>query len=232
MGNMSDASGSATRPLRVLLAEDHPLVLEAIVHRLSADPTIEILATVSGGHELVAEYDRLVDRGEEPDVVLSDHLLPGCNGIEATRILLERHPHARVIILSGLAEESVVASAIAAGAVGYLVKSLPGDELQQKIRAAAAGEVVFDGESAKLMIGAVRQTSRPLGQSLGAALSQREREVLVLVSEGLSNADIGARLFVSPQTVKTHLERIFAKLGVSGRAAAVKRGIETGAIPH
>jgi DNA-binding NarL/FixJ family response regulator len=215
----------------VLLAEDHPLVLEAIIHRLTEDPGIEVVACVADGHQLVAEYDKLADNGDEPDVVLSDHLLPGCNGIEATRILLERHPQARVIILSGLAEASVVAAAMSAGAVGYLVKSLKGEELHEKIRAAAAGEVVFDGESAKLMIGAVRQTSRPLGQSLGAALSQREREVLMLVSEGLSNADIAARLFVSPQTIKTHLERIFAKLGVSGRAAAVKRGIETGAIP-
>jgi len=112
------------------------------------------------------------------------------------------------------------------------VKSIPGEELNEKVRAAAAGEVVFDSESAKLMIGAVRQTAaRPIGQALGAALSQREREVLLLVAEGLSNADIAGRLYVSPQTVKTHLERIFAKLGVSGRAAAVKKGIETGAIP-
>jgi len=225
----SGASGGDGR-LRIVVAEDHPLVLEAIVGRLSADPGFEVVATVGDGEALIATYDRLVAEGTEPDVVLSDHLLPRRNGIDATRELVAHHPNARVIILSAVADEATVAAAMAAGASGYLVKSLPGEELHDKVRAAANGEVVYDSESARLLMGAARQQSRAVGMTGGQPLSAREREVLALVADGLSNTAIAAELYLSPQTVKTHLDRIFTKLGVSGRAAAVRRGIETGAI--
>ena len=218
-------------PLRVLVAEDHGLMLEAILNRLRADD-IEVVDALADGRALVNSYARLHTAGAAPDVVLCDQGMPGLNGTQATEQILALDPGAKVLILSASEDEALVVSAMAAGAVGYLLKSIPPGELQEKVRTAARGEPVFDARTASAMIGQVRRQLRPVGGAAGpgTSLSQREIEVLGLVSEGLSNAEIGRRLYISAQTVKTHLERIFTKLGVSGRAAAVKRGIETGAI--
>lgn len=229
---MSDQSPPAS-PLRVLVAEDHGLMLEAILNRLQADPEIEVVDALSDGRALVVAYARLHASGAAPDLVLCDQGMPRLNGTEATRQILALNPDAKVLILSAQEDESVVVAAVAAGAVGYLLKSVPPDELREKAHAAARGEPVFDARTASAMMGEVRRRQeRPVGtaSSRGTALSQREIEVLSLVSEGLSNAEVGERLYISAQTVKTHLERIFTKLGVSGRAAAVRKGIERGAI--
>ena len=145
--------------------------------------------------------------------------------------ILALDPRAKVLILSAFDDQSLVVAAMAAGAAGYLLKSIPPDELREKVRMAARGEPVLDARTASHMVGAVRNRERRGAAGLrGQPLSDREVGVLRLVAEGLSNTEIAARLYISPQTVKTHLERICAKLGVSGRAAAVKRGIETGAL--
>lgn len=220
-------------PLRVLVAEDHGLMLEAILSRLQSDPDIEVVAALSDGQALVDTYTLLHATGATPDLVLCDHGMPRLNGTQATEQILALDPHAKVLILSAHDDEPVVVAAMAAGAVGYLLKSVPPAELREKVWAAARGEPVFDARTASAMIGEVRrQQQRSAGTAAGhgTPLSQREIEVLSLVSEGLSNAEVGRRLYISAQTVKTHLERIFTKLGVSGRAAAVKRGIDTGAI--
>jgi DNA-binding NarL/FixJ family response regulator len=216
----------------VLVAEDHGLMLEAILNRLQSDPDVEIVGAVADGQALVETYAGLLAAGEAPDLVLCDHGMPRLNGTQATEQIIGLDPDAKVLILSAYEDESLVVAAMAAGAVGYLLKSVPPEELREKARAAARGEPVFDSHTASAMIGAVRRRQRPMGTAAGpgTALSQREIEVLGLVSEGLSNAEVGERLFISGQTVKTHLERIYNKLGVSGRTAAVKRGIETGAI--
>lgn len=223
-------------PLRVLVAEDHGLMLEAILNRLDSDPDMEVVGAVGNGRALVEAYAELHAAGATPDLVLCDHGMPILNGTQATEQILQLDPDAKVLILSAYDDESLVTAAVAAGARGYLLKSVPPDELREKARAAARGEPVFDIRTASAMIGAVRrqqqQQQRPVGTTAGpgAPLSHREVEVLGLVSEGLSNAEVGARLYISAQTVKTHLERIFVKLGVSGRTAAVRKGIETGAI--
>lgn len=230
---MTGESPSGEAPLRVLVAEDHGLMLEAILNRLQSDPGVEVVDAFADGHALVDGYARLHAAGATPDLVLCDQGMPRLSGIEATEQILALDPDAKVLILSANEDESVVVAAMAAGAVGYLLKSVPPGELREKARAAARGEPVFDPKTASAMVGEVRrQQQRPLGgaTSPGTPLSQREIEVLNLVADGLSNAEVGKQLYISPQTVKTHLERIFTKLGVSGRAAAVKRGIETGAI--
>jgi len=223
--------GTAPPPVRLVVAEDHGLMLEAIVNRLAADDGVRIIATVGDGQALVEAYAALLAAGEPPDLVLCDYSMPGLNGIEALRAILDKHPQARVLILSAYDDQALVVAAMAAGAAGYLLKSIPPDELREKVRMAARGEPVLDARTASHMVGAVRNRGRRGAAGLrGQPLSDREVGVLRLVAEGLSNTEIAARLYISPQTVKTHLERICAKLGVSGRAAAVKRGIETGAL--
>ncbi len=221
-----------TSRIRVLVGEDHGLMLEAIVNRLTSDPEFLVVGTVANGRELVETYGSLAEEGRAPDVVLSDYSMPELNGIEAMRLILREHPDAKVLILSAFDDRSLVVSAMAAGAVGYLIKSVPPVELRGRVRAAAQGEPVLDARTATHIVGAVRGRERRAGGSSlkDAPLSEREIEVLRLVAEGLNNADIAARLYISRETVKTHLERICVKLGVSGRAAAVKRGIETGAL--
>lgn len=221
-------------PVQVLVGEDHGLMLEAIVSRLSADADVEVVGTATDGEELVAAYRYLCDAGRRPDVVLSDYSMPNLNGIEAMRLILEGDPSAKVLILSAFDDRSLVVTAMGAGAVGYLLKSLAPAELRDKVRTAARGETVLDARTAGHMVTAVRGRERRAGGSSleGAPLTDREVEVLRLVGEGMSNNEVAAELFISGQTVKTHLERICTKLGVSGRAAAVKRAVETGALPR
>jgi DNA-binding NarL/FixJ family response regulator len=218
--------------IRLVVAEDHGLMLEAIVNRLSSDVGLRIAATVGDGRELVETYRSLHGAGEAPDLVLCDYSMPGMNGIEALREILGCDPAARVLILSAYDDQALVVAAMAAGAAGYLLKSIAPAELREKVRMAARGEPVLDARTAGHMVGAVRNRERRPGPAglRGQPLSGREIDVLRLVGEGLSNSEVASRLYISAQTVKTHLERICTKLDVSGRAAAVKRGIETGAL--
>jgi DNA-binding NarL/FixJ family response regulator len=221
-------------PIRVLLGEDHGLMLEAIVNRLSSDPDFVVVGTAGDGRELVDTYRSLTGEGRRPDVIVSDYSMPKLNGIEAMRLILKDEPEAKILILSAFDDRSLVVSAMSAGAVGYLLKSVPPVELRDRVRAAARGEPVLDVRTATHMVGAIRGRERRAGGSSlkDAPLSEREIDVLRLVAEGMSNIEIARRLYISSQTVKTHLERICVKLGVSGRAAAVKRGMETGALPR
>jgi DNA-binding NarL/FixJ family response regulator len=207
-------------------------MLEAIVSRLDSDPDVQVVGTATDGQELVDAYRALCAEGRRPDVVLSDYSMPKLNGIEAMRLILDTDALAKVLILSAYDDRSLVVSAMNAGAVGYLLKSLPPAELRERVRSAASGEPVLDARSASHMIGAVRARERRAGGSSleGLPLSEREVDVLRLVAEGKSNTEVGAELYISGQTVKTHMERICLKLGVSGRAAAVKRGMEVGAL--
>jgi DNA-binding NarL/FixJ family response regulator len=159
--------------------------------------------------------------------------MPRLNGIDAMRLILDTDASAKVLLLSAFDDRSLVVSAMNAGAVGYLLKSVPPAELRERVRSAARGEPVLDARTASHMIGAVRaRERRPGGSSLeGMPLSEREVDVLRLVADGMSNTQVGSKLYISSQTVKTHMERICTKLGVSGRVAAVKRGLETGALP-
>lgn len=222
----------APRSIQVLVGEDHGLMLEAIVGRLASDPGLEVVGTAIDGQELVDAYRALRAEGRRPDVVLSDYSMPRLNGIEAMRQILDTDASAKVLLLSAFDDCSLVVSAMNAGAVGYILKSVPPAELRERVRAAARGEPVLDARTASHMIGAVRaRERRPGGSSLeGVPLSEREVDVLRLVAEGLSNNEVAAKLYISGQTVKTHMERICTKLGVSGRVAAVKRGLELGAL--
>jgi DNA-binding NarL/FixJ family response regulator len=206
-------------PIRVVLADDHPVVREGLRGMLAAEPGIEVVAEAGSGAEAVAVAARY-----RPDVVLMDLRMPGGDGVSATAEILAATPGARVVVLTTYETDTDIVRAVEAGAVGYLLKDTPVAELGHAIRAAARGETVLAPSVARRLVSHVRQPRRDV-------LSGRETEVLALVAQGLTNAEIGHRLSITEATVKTHLIRLFGKLGVNDRTAAVTSAIALGVIP-
>jgi DNA-binding NarL/FixJ family response regulator len=209
--------------IRVLLAEDHALVLEALKARLGRDPGIRVVGAVDNGADLVDEYMELL-----PDVVVSDIDMPEMTGIEAVVKVRQTHPTARVLFLSGLDDQETIAKAVNAGASGFMVKTVHPRELCECVRKVARGELVFDQAATKVLMAEVRNPHALAQLDHTSPLSARELEILQLVADDLTNAEIAEALYISPLTVKTHVERILAKLGVRGRVGAVREGIARG----
>jgi DNA-binding NarL/FixJ family response regulator len=212
------SDGGGGRAIRVVLADDHPVVREGLRGMLAAEPGIEVVAEAASGAEAVAVAARY-----RPDVVLMDLRMPGGDGVSATAEILAGTPGARVVVLTTYETDTDIVRAVEAGAVGYLLKDTPVAELGQAIRAAARGETVLAPSVARRLVSHVRQPRRDV-------LSGRETEVLALVAQGLTNAEIGQRLSIAEATVKTHLIRLFGKLGVNDRTAAVTSAIALGVI--
>lgn len=201
--------------LRVMIVDDHPIVREGLRGMLAAEPDIEVAGEAASGDEAVALVPRV-----RPDVVLMDLRMPSGDGVSA----IERLPGHRILVLTTFQDDADIVRAIEAGAAGYLLKDASRADLAAAVREVAAGRRVLSPEvSARLA--AVDQTPAP------PVLSAREAEVLALVAEGLTNAQIGERLYIGQATVKTHLLRIFTKLGVSDRTAAVMTALQHGLIP-
>ncbi len=201
--------------LRVMIVDDHPIVREGLRGMLAAEPDIEVAGEAASGDEAVALVPRV-----RPDVVLMDLRMPSGDGVSA----IERLPGHRILVLTTFQDDADIVRAIEAGAAGYLLKDASRADLAAAVRDAAAGRRVLSPEvSARLAV--VDQTPAP------PVLSAREAEVLALVAEGLTNAQIGERLYIGQATVKTHLLRIFTKLGVSDRTAAVMTALQHGLIP-
>ena len=206
--------------IRVLLADDHPVVREGLRGMLSSEPDIDVAGEAASGTEAVALFASL-----HPDVVLMDLRMPGGDGVEAIEKIRAAHgSRAKVIVLTTFDTDADILRAVEAGAAGYLLKDAPRADLLRAIRAAASGETVLAPAVAGRLVSRVRGP-RP------ESLSARETEVLALVARGLTNVQIGRALFVSEATVKTHLMRACSKLGVTGRTAAVTKAMETGALP-
>jgi DNA-binding NarL/FixJ family response regulator len=205
--------------IRVVLADDHPVVRAGLRGMLAAEPGIEVVADAASGAEAVAAAARY-----QPDVVLMDLRMPHGDGVEATTKIVGGHPGIRVVVLTTYETDADIVRAVEAGAVGYLLKDTPVAELGHAIRAAARGETVLAPSVARRLVSHVRQPHRDL-------LSGRETEVLALVARGLTNAAIGQQLSITEATVKTHLLRSFGKLGVNDRTAAVTSAIALGVIP-
>jgi DNA-binding NarL/FixJ family response regulator len=206
-------------PIRVLLADDHPVVREGLRGMLAAEPDIEVVGEAPSGDEAVALCCAL-----RPDVILMDLRMPGGDGVSAIARLRDRQPASRIMVLTTYDTDSDILRAVEAGATGYLLKDTPRADLLNAIRAAARGETVLAPAVAGRLVTRMR-APRP------EALSARETEVLAEVARGRTNAEIGRVLHISEATVKTHLTRACAKLGVSSRTAAVTRAMETGALP-
>ncbi|MGH7721385.1 MAG: response regulator [Candidatus Dormibacteria bacterium] len=189
--------------IRVLVADDHPVVRQGLCTMLELEDDIEVVARAADGEEAV-----LMARRERPDITLLDVQMPVLDGIEALRRIRADDPEARVIVLTTYHNEDYIFPSLRAGARGYLLKDASREQLAGAIRAVAAGESLLDPE----MVDAARDD---------AGLTARELEVLTLMADGHNNAQIAAILFVSENTVKTHVSRIFDKLGCRDRAAAV-----------
>jgi DNA-binding NarL/FixJ family response regulator len=211
-------------PVRVLVADDHPVVRAGLRALLSAEPGLAVIAEAGSGEETV-----VAARRHQPDVVLMDLRMPGAGGLAAIRQLSADLPRIRVLVLTTYDSDADILPAVEAGAAGYLLKDTPRDTLVGAIFAAARGETVLAPSVAGRLVHRLR--SAPGEVAARETLSARETEVLALAGRGLTNAQIGRELFVSEATVKTHLLRAYAKLGVSGRTAAVTRAMELGVLP-
>jgi DNA-binding NarL/FixJ family response regulator len=207
-------------PVRVLLADDQRLVRESLGMLLGLLGGIELVATASDGEEAVA-----LAAEHRPQVVLMDLRMPRLDGIEATRRLRECLPDVRVIALTTFADDESVLGALRAGARGYLTKDASGEDIRSAIELVAAGEAALDPAVQHHVVAAV---AGDWGVAAGSAdpalpddLTPREAEVLALIAEGLTNAEIAERLVVSPTTVKSHINHLFGKAGIRDRAQAI-----------
>lgn len=220
--------------VRILVVDDHPIVRAGIAGLLATEPDFEVVGEAASGEEALA-----LAAAARPDIVLMDLRMPGIGGVEATRRLVHgSDAPPRVLVFTTYEEDDQILSAIEAGANGYLVKAAPAEELAAGVRAVAAGQTVLAPSIAAQLVarasgGGGNSGAGSRGAVTGSEihvprLTPREIEVLRLVGDGLSNPEIGARLFIGESTVKTHLLRVFEKLGVSDRTRAVMRALECG----
>jgi DNA-binding NarL/FixJ family response regulator len=204
--------------LRVLIVDDHPVVRDGLRGMLSGQPDLEVVGEAADGREALAAVAQ-----HGPDVVLMDLRMPVLDGVGTITRLATAHPQVRVIVLTTYEEDQDIVRAVEAGAIGYLLKDTPREELFRAVRAAARGEPVLAPRVAARLMGRLRTPAVE-------APSGRELEVLTLVARGLTNRAIGRQLHISEATVKTHLVHAFAKLGVDDRTAAVTAALERGLI--
>jgi DNA-binding NarL/FixJ family response regulator len=218
--------------IRVLLVDDQALLRSGFRMVLEEEPDIEVVGEASDGAEAIARVQQL-----RPDVVLMDVRMPGTDGIEATRSIVEQNPASRVLILTTFDLDEYAFSALRYGASGFLLKDVPPAELAQAIRSVADGDAVVAPSVTRRLLDAyagrlpdLRAGQDPAGDHGLALLTDREVEVLVEVAGGLSNREIAAKLFLAEATVKTHLGRILAKLGLRDRVQAVVYAYQTGLV--
>jgi DNA-binding NarL/FixJ family response regulator len=197
--------------ITVLLVDDHAVVRQGLTALLGSAPDIDVVGDVADGELAAAAVVRL-----QPTLVLMDLSMPRMDGIAATEAVLAVRPETRVIVLTSFGEHERIRRALQAGAVGYLLKDAEPDDILRAVRDAAAGGVPLSPMAARALLPGPPATRQPGG----AALSPREREVLALVAAGLPNKSIARRLEISEKTVKAHLTRVFATLGVADRTSA------------
>jgi DNA-binding NarL/FixJ family response regulator len=205
-----------TGPIKLLIVDDHPVVRDGLSGMFSPDPEFDVVGEAGDGAEAVRLAQLL-----QPDVILMDLRMPGMDGVTAIGELARSRVQARVLVLTTYDTDSHVQSAIEAGATGYLLKDAPRAELLRAVQAAAHGQAVLSPAVAARLMNRVRAPEPE-------TLSHREVEVLELIAAGSANREAAAKLFISEATVKTHLLHIYAKLGVSDRAAAVAEAFNRG----
>ena len=201
--------------IRLLVVDDHPVVRAGIVGLLAGEPDLEVVGEAADGAQACDLAAAL-----HPDVVLMDLRMPVMDGTTATERILAATPTVRVVVLTTYETDADILRAVGAGATGYLLKDTPRDDLVAAVRAVAGGETVLAPSVARRLVAGVRNAAE--------RLTARELEVLAEVARGGSNAQIGVELFISEATVKTHLLRVFAKLGVDDRTRAVTVALERG----
>jgi len=209
--------------IRILIADDHPVFRYGLRALLAAEPTTEVIGEATTGEEAIAKASSL-----QPDVILMDLNMPGVNGIEATRRILEMTPHMSILVLTMFDDDDSIFAAMRAGARGYLLKGEEGEETVRAIQAVSSGEAIFSPAIARKLMqyfGARRPTVPP---QAFPELTEREREILTLIAQGYTNTAIAEKLVLSPKTVRNHVSNIFSKLQVADRAEAIIRARDAG----
>jgi DNA-binding NarL/FixJ family response regulator len=220
-------------PVRVLIADDQRVVRDGLVLLIGLLPDVEVTGTASDGEQAVERAVAL-----RPDVVLMDLRMPRCDGVEATRRLREREPEIKVIVLTTYADDRSVIEALRAGARGYLTKDAGAEEIRQALAQVISGQAVIDPAVQHHLVEAIATPDAPRGASAGRGLQRqlpdgltlREAEVLELIAEGLSNAEIAGLLVVTEATVKSHVNHLLAKIGARDRAQAVGYAFRHGVV--
>ena len=206
---------------RILLVDDHEVVRLGLKALLDHHGQFEVVGEASTAKEALEQVSRL-----HPDIVLMDIRLPGTSGIEACEEVIRQHPETRVVMLTSYAEDEMLFSAIRAGASGYILKQIAGEDLVRAIESVGRGEAMLDPAITQRVFQEVRRAVKEEEASAFANLSQQERHVLLLVSEGKTNREIAKALFLGEGTVRNYVSSILSKLGVSNRAEAAAYAVE------
>jgi DNA-binding NarL/FixJ family response regulator len=214
-------------PVRVFVVDDHAVVRRGLRAYLESVDSMEVVGEAADGQAALEQIAALAAAGGAPDVVLMDLLMPGMDGVSATAAITERYPELAVVAMTSFTQADLVHGALQAGAAGYLLKDAEADEVAAAIRAACRGEVHLDPAIARQL---TRSLVAPKPQAADA-LTDREREVLVLVAMGLSNQQIADQLVISERTARTHVSNILGKLGVASRTQAALLAIREGIAP-
>jgi DNA-binding NarL/FixJ family response regulator len=215
--------------IKLLLVDDHAILLKSLGFFLNTQPDLELTGEARNGEEALLKAVEL-----QPDLVLMDMLMPGMNGIETTRRMLELVPGIKILVLTSMAEQDYVRSVLQEGAIGYLLKDMEPDQLVEAIRGAYHGNVQLHPEVKNLLLAGL--TSAPVekqqavtgSDSVLSTLTLREKEVLSLIAKGLSNKEIAASLIISEKTVKTHVSNILGKLELDDRTQAALFAVKNG----
>ena len=202
---------TSSNPIRVVIVDDHLMVRRGLATFLKVSKDLELVGEADSGESAIPLCVKL-----QPDVVLMDMVMKSLDGAAATRLIRKQCPSTQIIALTSFKDEILVKSALQAGAISYLLKDVSVNELAQAIRAAHAGRPMISAEATQVLIDAASQDVTPIPDLTG-----REREVLLLMVEGLNNTQIAGRLTVSPSTIKSHVSSILAKFGVTSRTEAV-----------
>lgn len=202
--------------IKVLLVDDHAVVRSGLSKFLMVNKDLKLVGEAADGNEAIQMASL-----HKPDVILMDLMMPGMDGITATREIHKKYPQVKVIALTSFAEQNMVQGALQAGAIGYLQKNVTAKELGFAIRSACEGRMTLSPEAAQVLANSVAQP-----QIAGEQLTERERDVLKCMADGLNNNEIAESLIISLGTVKFHVSNIFHKLGVDSRVEAVKLALE------
>ena len=201
--------------IRIMIVDDHAVVRSGLTAFLSVMPDLEMVGEAENGEQAVVRAELI-----KPDVILMDLMMPVMDGVSAIRAIKTKSPSIQIIALTSFQEDELVQNALKAGAIGYLMKNVSARELAAAIRAAKDGKMTLSPEAAQALVHATQNASE------ADDLTEREREVLKWMVEGLNNAEIAERLVVSLSTVKYHISNIFMKLGVDNRVAAVTMAMQ------
>ena len=209
---------TSSPPIRIMLVDDHPMVRRGLATILKVFDDMQLVGEAEDGEGAIKLCAKVL-----PDVILMDMSLPVMDGATATQAIRQKFPQTQILVLTSFKEGKMIKHALAAGAIGYLLKDVSADDLVRAIRSACAGRATLSPEAAQAL---VEETNLP--PPPGLDLTEREREVLQLMIEGLNNIQIAGRLTVSPSTIKSHVSNILAKLGVTSRTEAVSLALRTG----